>query len=255
MEYTVQEMADLAGITSRTIRYYDEIDLLKPQKYNSSGYRVYGNKEVDKLQQILFFKEMGLDLDTIKKIMDNPDFNEIQALKKHYNNLIKKKKRLEVLINNVNKTIKNKERGLKMNDKDKFEGFKQKLINENEEKYGNELREKYGDKIINKSNEKIKKMSEKDYEKVKKLEEKLFDILKKAIKTKDPSGELGQKAADLHKQWLRFYWDSYSKKAHAGLAQMYVSDIRFKSYYDDKVSGSAEFLKDAILIYTGIKES
>ena len=254
MEYTVQELADLAGITSRTVRYYDEINLLKPQKYNSLGYRVYGKKEVDKLQQVLFFKEMGLELDTIKNIIDNPDFNEIQALKKHHNNLIEKKKRLEVLIKNVNKTIKIKKKGFKMSYKEKFEGFKKKLIDENEEKYGEEIREKYDEEVINKSSEKVKNMSKEDYEKIKKLEEKLFDVLRAAIKTKDPSSKLGQKAADLHKQWLSFYCSTYTKKSHAGLAQLYVSDKRFKSYYDEKVSGSSEFLKDAILIYTGMKE-
>jgi DNA-binding transcriptional MerR regulator len=254
LEYTVQKLADLAGITSRTVRYYDEIDLLKPKEFNSSGYRVYGKKEVDKLQQILFFKEMDLDLDTIKKIIDNPDFNEIQALKKHRNNLFEKKKRLEKLIENVDKSIKTKKRGIKMSDKEKFEGFKKQLIEENENKYGDEIRKKYGEEVVNKSNEKVKNMSKEDYKKVKEIEEELFNTLKDAIKTNDPSRKLGQKAADLHKKWLSFYWDTYTKQAHAGLAQMYVSDERFKSYYDEKVSGSAEFLKEAILIYTGMDE-
>ena len=97
-------------------------------------------------------------------------------------------------------------------------------------------------------------MSKVDYKKVKEIEEELFNTLKDAMKINDPSGELGQKAADLHKQWLSFYWDTYTKQAHAGLAQMYVSDERFKSYYDEKVSGSAEFLKEAILMYTGMDE-
>jgi len=65
---------------------------------------------------------------------------------------------------------------------------------------------------------------------------------------------LGQKAADLHRQWLSYYWDSYSKEAHAGLAQMYVDDPRFRAYYDEKQPGSAEFLRDAIHIYTRIEK-
>ncbi|EMT45154.1 MerR family transcriptional regulator [Anoxybacillus flavithermus AK1] len=74
-----------------------------------------------------------------------------------------------------------------------------------------------------------------------------------AFLTGDPAGELAQKAADLHRQWLSYFWDHYSKEAHAGLAQMYVDDERFKAYYDQKQSGMAEFLRDAIFIYTGKK--
>ncbi|MNR35357.1 HTH-type transcriptional activator TipA [compost metagenome] len=75
-----------------------------------------------------------------------------------------------------------------------------------------------------------------------------------AFKTGDPRGELAQKAADLHKQWLTYYWSHYSKEAHAGLAQMYVDDERFKAHYDEKQPGTAEFLRDAILTYTGVKQ-
>lgn len=253
MEYTVQELADLAGITPRTVRYYDEIDLLKPAKINSSGYRIYRIKEIDRLQQILFYKELNIDLDSIKKIINKPDFNELKALKKHRRNLFAEKEKLELLISNVEKTIKAKEKGFTMNDQEKFEGFKKKLIENNEDKYGKEIREKFGEEVVKKSNKKLKNMSKKEYKNSNELEKKFIGILDSAFETGDPAGELAQKAADLHRQWLSFYWDTYSKEAHAGLAKMYVNDERFKSYYDEKNSGRAEFLKEAILIYTGMK--
>lgn len=80
MEYTVKSLAKLAGISSRTLRYYDEINLLKPCRVNSSGYRIYGEEEVDTLQQIMFYKEMGLPLEKIKEIISNKDFNQKNAL-------------------------------------------------------------------------------------------------------------------------------------------------------------------------------
>mgnify|MGYP004564205433 FL=1 len=70
------------------------------------------------------------------------------------------------------------------------------------------------------------------------------------MKTNDPSSDLAQEAAELHKKWLCYYWEKYSKDAHAGVAQMYVYDERFKEYYDKHQDGMAEFLRDAILIYT-----
>ena len=128
MEYTVQELADLAGVTARTIRYYDEIDLLKPARTNSSGYRIYGRDEVDKLQQILFYKKLDINLDSIKKIINSPLFDEIKALKEHRENILQKKQQLELLIVNLDRTIMSKEREIIMNDEEKFEGFKEKLI-------------------------------------------------------------------------------------------------------------------------------
>jgi hypothetical protein len=82
----------------------------------------------------------------------------------------------------------------------------------------------------------------------------VIETLKAAVAEGDPAGELAQKAADLHRQWLCYYWDSYSKEAHAGVARMYVEDERFKAYYDEKQPGGAEFLRDAILIYTGMNK-
>ncbi len=97
-------------------------------------------------------------------------------------------------------------------------------------------------------------MSQEDYEKVTKLAEDVNQTLAKAMETGDPASEIAQRAADLHKQWLTFYWKEYSKKAHVGLAQMYVDDERFKAYYDKVKPGAAEFLRDAILVYTGQKQ-
>ncbi len=252
MEYTVQKLAQMAGVSSRTLRYYDEIELLKPARINSSGYRIYGQKEVDRLQQILFYRELGVSLDKIKTIITTPTFDELKALREHREKLLEKKEQLDLLIANVDKTIASKERSIPMNDKEKFEGFKQKMIEDNEKKYGKEIREKYGDEIVAKSNNKLKNITQEEYDQVTNLADEVMQTLHAAMQTNDPSGEIAQKAADLHRQWLSFYWDRYSKEAHAGLAQMYVDDERFKAYYDKQQPGTAEFLRDAILIYTGM---
>lgn len=141
-----------------------------------------------------------------------------------------------------------------MQDQEKFEGFKQKLVDDNEEKYGQEAREKYGDEAVNKSNQKVKGMTQEEYDEVTRLGVELKETLHTAFLTGDPAGELAQKAADLHRQWLSFYWDSYSKEAHVGVTQMYVDDERFTPYYDEKQPGTAAFLRDAVLVYTGMKK-
>jgi DNA-binding transcriptional MerR regulator len=254
MEYTVQKLGKMAGVSTRTLRYYDEIGILKPARINSSGYRIYGQTEVDRLQQILFYRELGISLESIKDIVTAPDFDGAKALREHRERLLEKRVQLDLLISNVDKTIAVTEGRIKMSEKEKFEGFKKNMIEENDKKYGKEIREKYGDETINKSNNKLKGMTQEEYDKITKLTNEVTETLSAAFKTGDPAGDLAQKAADLHRQWLSFYWDSYSKEAHAGIAQMYVDDERFTAYYDKEVPGTAEFLRDAILIYTGMKK-
>jgi len=251
MEYTVQKLGKLAGISTRTLRYYDQIGLLKPARINASGYRVYGQAEVDRLQQILFYRELGVNLNEIKRIIDAPTFDSLQALREHRRQLLDRKSQLELLIANVDKTIAAKEGRITMTDQEKFEGFKEKLIEENERKYGKEIREKYGAEAVEASNRAFLKMTKEDYERFEKLGEEVLTTLKAAMATGDPAGELGQKAADLHRQWLTFTWGRYDQEAHAGLARMYVEDPRFAAYYDKVQPGAAVFLRDAILVYTG----
>ncbi|CAM5616222.1 MerR family transcriptional regulator OS=Lysinibacillus sphaericus OX=1421 GN=LS41612_05820 PE=4 SV=1 [Lysinibacillus sphaericus] len=83
MEYTILQLAKLSGVSTRTLRYYDEIDLLKPARTNEAGYRFYGQQEVDILQQILFYKALDMKLETIHNIIHAPDFQHKAALKTH----------------------------------------------------------------------------------------------------------------------------------------------------------------------------
>lgn len=251
MEYTVKKLSLLAGVSTRTLRYYDEIGILKPARINSSGYRIYGKEEVDRLQQILFYRELDIGLDNIKKILSSPDYDDIVALREHKRALLAKREQLNILIDNLDKTIKYREGRIVMNDSEKFEGFKKQLIEENEKKFGQEIREKYGEEAVKKSNEQFMNMSEEQYKEFEELGNSIFENLKKAMETNDPAGELAQKTAELHKKWITFCWGSYDKEAHAALAQMYVDDERFKAYYDKVQKGAAEFLRDAIFIYTG----
>ena len=254
MEYTVQALGKMAGVSTRTLRYYDEIGILKPARINSSGYRIYGQNEVGRLQQILFYRELGVSLESIKNILTSPSFDGASALRDHREKLLEKREQLDLLIANVEKTIAETEGRIKMTDKERFEGFKQKMIDDNEKKYGKEIRAKYGDEQVNKSNEKIKGMTKEQYAEAERLSTEVITTLNEAFKTGDPAGELAQKAADLHRRWLSLYWDKYTKEAHAGVAQMYVADERFRAYYDKDQPGTAEFLRDAILIYTGMKK-
>jgi DNA-binding transcriptional MerR regulator len=255
MEYTVQKLGLLAGVSTRTLRYYDVIGLLKPARINSSGYRIYGRAEVDRLQQILFYKELEVPLEDIKRLMVSPNYDAESTLREHRGKLLEKRAQLDILIANLDLTLAQGVGKAAMSDKQKFEGFKQKLIDDNERKYGEEIRAKYGSEQVEKTYGKIKGMTEQQHAENEQLAADIHANLAQAYATGDPAGELAQKTADLHRQWLSFYWDSYSKEAHAGVAQMYVDDERFAAYYDKHQPGGAKFLRDAVLIYTGQSEA
>lgn len=247
MDYTIQRLATLAGISTRTLRYYDQIDLLKPARMNSSGYRVYGTEEVNALQQILFYRELGMSLKEIKRTINEPDFKRIRALKEHLTELEKRREQISLLISNVTKTIQQEEGNYKMMDSEKFEGFKRSLIAENEKNYGAEIRETYGESQIEESNKKMRNMTKEEYERFQEVSKEIIALLEAAVKNNEtPDKEAGKNIVKLHREFLEFTWDNYSPQAHRGLAQMYVEDERFTQYYDSKVPGCAKFLRDAV---------
>ncbi len=249
MEYTVHKLAALSGVSIRTLRYYDQIGLLTPARISSNGYRIYGPKEVDALQQILFYRELGVALEEIGKLLVSGTFDRREALRGHHAALLLRRERLDALIDNVEKTLRTMKGEMTMSDKEKFEGFKQKLVEDNERTYGDEIRAKYGDDAVDRSNAKLMGMTPTQYAEVEELSERLNEALKEAFAQGDPAGEPAQRACALHKEWLCYFWEKYSKEAHMGLGQMYVDDERFTAYYDNIAPGCAVFLRDALAVF------
>lgn len=250
MEYSINRLSKLAGVSVRTLHYYDEIGLLSPARVSSNGYRIYGQNEVDLLQQILFYRELGVPLAEIKNIIQAKNYDRIAALQSHLSALRNKKEQIELLIENVEKTISAAKGEITMKNEEKFKGFKKKLIEDNEKKYGDEIRARFGDDVINASNEKVLGLTSEQYAEAEELSRQINETLKAAYEEGDPAGELAQKACDMHKRWLGYFWNFYSKEAHLGLAQAYVDDPRFTKYYDDNAApGCAAFFLEAMKIY------
>jgi len=249
LEYSINKLTKISGVSTRTLRYYDEIGLLKPARVAESGYRFYGQEQVDTLQQIMFYRELDFSLEDIKKLLSSPDFDRAKAFASHLSALQEKRKRLDALIFNVTKSITTLKGETTMSNQEKFEGLKQQLIKDNEEKYGDEIRAKYGATALYESNARLKDLTKEQYDESEWLRLELEKTLKAAFEAGDPAGELAQKACDLHKQWLGVFYPKYSKEYHKGLAEMYVADERFRENYDKIAFGCTEFLRDAINIY------
>lgn len=250
MEYSISQLSKLAGVTTRTLRWYDKIDLLKPSRIGDNNYRYYGPKEVDRLQVILFYRAIGVELAQIKEFLDAPSFNRLNALHSHLNALEEKQTQTENLIKLVKDTIKAEERNEIMLDEKKFEAFKQNLIDKNEKEYGNEIRTLYGNEPINASNKTIMNMTSEDYNEWEQLNDLILTKLENAVQNKiSPYTEEGKNIVNLHRKWITISSYQYSPEMHKGIASLYTDDERFKSYYDKKVLGCAKFLKDAILYW------
>jgi hypothetical protein len=136
-----------------------------------------------------------------------------------------------------------------MLDNEIFEGFKQSLIDENEQRYGEEARAKYGSEIVDESDTRLKGMTQMQYEESERLRIELEETLKAAFDSGDPASELAQKACDLHRQWLCMFYPKYNKEYHKALGEMYVADERFRANYDKLAPGCTEFFRDVINVY------
>lgn len=245
--YSIRELSGMAGVSARTLRYYDETDLLAPLFVSEAGYRYYGEKEVLLLQQILFYKERGFNLKEIKKLIYQEDFDILGALMDHLLALEKQREHMDSLIRTVKQTILEMKGEGSMSDAEKFEAFKEKLVQDNEKSYGKEIREKYGNEAADNANQKLLGMSEAEYERFKSLEDEIRNRLEEGVRTGiSPDSEEAGEIVRLHRKWLCMTWKQYTKEAHIGVAEMYVCDERFRSYYDRNEEGCARLLASAV---------
>lgn len=247
MKYSIRQLSELTGVSARTLRYYDQIDLLRPSETNEAGYRYYGEDELAILQQILFYRERGFGLKQIQKIIYQDDFDIMGALQEHLLELERQRTYVDSLIQTVSQTIQSMKGEYRMSDKEKFQAFKEKVVRENEEKHGREIREKYGDEEMEAANRRVLSMSEEEYERFQNLGAEIKAKLQEAVLNKEkPESESGRRIVALHKEWLGKTWKEYKREAHIAIGNMYISDERFKSYYNRETAGCAEFLEAAI---------
>jgi DNA-binding transcriptional MerR regulator len=234
MEYTIGALAELAGVSRRTLRYYDQIGLLSPASVNSSGYRIYGEREVDLLQQILFFRAIDMPLDQIRTIVTDPDFDPVSVLESHRERLIEARVRMDDLISSIDRSLSHHKGEITMTDDQKFEALKRQKLEENEQRFGDEIRKQYGEVSVRKSNRQFMNLSSTDMAQMEETEKQMIELLIRACETGDRSKSLTSEIYRLHRSWLSYTWESYNADAHKNLARMYADDPRFASYYNDK---------------------
>lgn len=247
MEYGIRELSVLTGISARTLRYYDEVNLLKPSRTTKAGYRFYGEQEAALLLQILFFRERDFDLKSIRKMIYESNFDVTRALEEHLAELENQRAHLDALILTVKQTIRSRKGEYEMSIQEKFQALKEQAIKENEEKYGAEVREKYGDMQAELSRQKIMRMTETEWQRFQELEAKILEGLKSGVQSGiSPKSEGAKELVLLHREWLCKAIPQYTPEIHKGIARLYTADERFTAYYDRETEGCARLLEQAV---------
>ncbi|MDC7227322.1 MAG: MerR family transcriptional regulator [Spirochaetales bacterium] len=245
----IKEAAEIAGVSVRTLHHYDNIGLLKPETKAENGYRLYSKTDLQRLQQILFFRELDFSLADISSILNSPHFDRTDALKKQHALLQLKKKRLESIINTLEKTIAATEENKDMSAKENFEGFDMSKIDEHRKKYADEVKKRYGSTAeFRESSKRTESYTDRDW---KDVTEKGNAILAEIGSLMDEGA--GSEAVQMEvEKWRAHITESfYTCKIEilAGLGEMYSSDDRFKKNIDKIKTGLAAFLTEAIRIY------
>jgi DNA-binding transcriptional MerR regulator len=245
--YRIGELARLAGTTVRALRFYEERGLLSPARDAQSAYRRYGPAEVDRLQEILLLRSLGVAVRDVAPLLSCSPEERRAAFSAHLLGLRAERERLDALIETVERTLDHEEGGRPMTDEEKFEGLKHQLVEDNERRFGAEVRERFGDEAAEKGGGRVRDMGQEDYRRWRGLEGRILDELACAVRDgADPAGEAGARLCEIHRDWLGFTWPSCSAEAHRGLAESYVADERFRAYYDRAADGAATWLRDAI---------
>lgn len=245
--YMINEISKLTGVSIRMLHHYDKIGLLVPSKRTDANYRMYSDEDVAKLYQILLFKELEFSLQEIKTILQDENFDREKALKEQRNLIIKKKNRLEKIIESIDDTINNF--GGNVMNKNNFKAFDYEDIKKHEEKYKQETERKYGKTDAYKeSKEKTSKYSKNDWENIMGEAESIYVELSKLM-DKEPSDEQVQLLVEKWRNHITENFYNCTIEIFRGLALMYVADERFTKNIDKYGEGLAQFLSDAMNIY------
>ncbi|MBN2118992.1 MAG: MerR family transcriptional regulator [Anaerolineales bacterium] len=241
--FTVKQLSQLAGVTPRTLHHYDAIGLLKPSRVGENGYRYYGEESLLQLQQILFYRELGIPLEDIKKIMGRRDFDVLGALRSHKEALQKQVRRLNRLIDTVDNTIDHLKGSNSMSNKAYFEGFSE----EEQEKYAAEAEQMYDPETVRESNRKWKAYPAAKKEAILAEGKAIYMDMIAAM----PKGASSQEVQGIVARWRRhmdYFWTPKLDQLLA-LADGYNDEPRFKANFDKMHPALAEFFREAVKAY------
>lgn len=246
--FTVKQLSKLAGVTPRTLHHYDDIGLLKPSHIGDNGYRYYGEESMLKLQQILFYRELGFPLEDIKQIMGRRDFDVLSALETHKESLSRQMERTKRLLVTVDNTINHLKGEKTMSQSDLFEGFSE----EEQEKYAQEAEKLYDPETVRESNRKWKAYSAGKKESILAEGKLVYQDMIAAMPKGASSAEV-QAIVERWRKHMDYFWTPNLEQLLA-LASGYNDDPKFKASFDKMHPQLASFMLEAVTVYVAGKK-
>ena len=244
MSYSVGEVAGLAGVTVRTLHHYDEIGLLSPGTRTPSGYRRYDDADLDRLQQVLFYRELGFSLEEVAAVLDDRDVGPTEHLRRQHALLTGRIARLQEMAAAVEQAMEARKMGIDLTPEEKFEVF-----GEGYAEYEAEAEQRWGESDAWKqSQQKAAKLSKADWIRIKAEGDAIMRRIAEGVRAGVPAdSEQAMDVAEDHRQHIirNFYDCSYAMQR--GLAEMYLADPRFQATYEKEVEGGAAWFHDAVL--------
>jgi DNA-binding transcriptional MerR regulator len=238
--WTIDEVARLAGVTSRTLRHYDAIGLLHPAGVAAGGRRLYGRAELERLQEVLVLRELGVDLAAIGEILADGD--RVEHLRAHLARLEGERDRFDRLAAAVRHTIETLEEGTEMAAKDLYRGF-------DNSQYEKEARARWGDAVVERSNASWAALGPEGRERFWAENRETTLALAAAMTGDIPAHDPRTQAlVDRHYAHTCVFWTP-DAESYAALGRMYVEDARFTATYDAVAPGLARYLRDAMAVY------
>ncbi|HUP88436.1 MAG TPA: MerR family transcriptional regulator [Longimicrobiales bacterium] len=243
--YSVSEVSRLAHVTVRTLHHYDEIGLLVPSQRSAKGYRQYTDSDLQRLQQILIFRQLGFTLESIQRMIDEPPTDRREALLTQRELLHGHIKETEAVIRAIDTAINALEGGTGMDAKKMFDGFDEF----DHTKYEDEARERWGHtEAYKESARRTKQYTKEDWARMKSEMESLNQRMVEVMKSGKPASDAAATAiAEQHRQHIDRWFYPCSHKMHVGLGEMYISDPRFAENYEKYAVGLAQYMRDAII--------
>jgi DNA-binding transcriptional MerR regulator len=241
--YTIKQLADLAGISVRTLHYYDQIGLVKPERIAENGYRFYGKQQLLLLQQVLFFRELDFSLDQIRNILETPGVDLVKLLQTHKFTLKKEIERLMRLIETVNKTIKSLEGKTEMAENEYFKGFS----DEKQAEYQKYAEEHWDRKLVEQSSQRWNKMNNEEKQALLARGERITLEIVRSIPLGPSAPHVQELVAEWHEYINQFYDCSY--EILLGLGKGYTEHPDFIAFYRKMHPEMPEFLYESIKIY------
>jgi MerR family transcriptional regulator, thiopeptide resistance regulator len=240
---TVKQLSEIAGVTPRTLRYYDKIGLLKPSRVGENGYRYYNDEALLCLQQILLYRELGMPLQDIKRIMRSPDFDVLNALESHREKLRQRSARMERLVVTVDDTILHLKGKKEMSQRQMFEPFN----DEQQAEYEKEAMQMYDPATVKASIKKWKSYTAAEKQRIGEEGNAVYEDMLRAM----PKGASSPEAQACVERWRRhmeYFWVPNDEQL-LGLVDGYNDDPRFKANFDKIHPKLAEFMREVVRVY------